>query len=255
MTQRSSDDTQPPSFAAPRNALFGGSRDAMGTPAIVLFASYVGFGSLVRESDLTIFHALFSTITGWALPGQIVLVELYGVGASILAISLAVALTNARLLPMTVVLMPLLRGPETPRWRYYLAAHVIAVTGWVQAMQRCPDLPPDQRLSYFVGYSGSIWIMTMIGTATGFLVSGMVPEPVSLGLVFLNTIYFLLIFTADLRQRARVFALAAGAVLGPLLHLATPDWGLLLTGLIGGSIAYYGDRLLGVRRASGGGDD
>jgi hypothetical protein len=42
-------------------------------------------------------------------------------------------------------------------------------------------------------------------------------------------------------------ALGAGAVLGPLLHLASPDHGLLLTGLAAGTAAFAADRLLRAR--------
>ena len=79
-------------------------REALGLPGLVLFASYVGFGSLVRESGLGLPEGLVSTATGWALPGQVALVELYAVGASVVTIALAAALTNTRLMPMVVEL-------------------------------------------------------------------------------------------------------------------------------------------------------
>jgi predicted branched-subunit amino acid permease len=75
-----------------------------------------------------------------------------------------------------------------------------------------------------------------------------VPHPVTLGLVFLNPIYFLLLFAADLASRPRLMALGFGAALGPVLHLITPDWGLLLCGLIAGSLAFALDRARARRR-------
>src|SRR3546814_4248723 len=63
----------------------------------------------------TLAMGLFSTTTGWALPGQVALVELYAVGASLTAIVIAVGLTNVRLLPMALSLMPHLRTPGTSR--------------------------------------------------------------------------------------------------------------------------------------------
>lgn len=72
-----------------------GTRDAFGTPGIVMGASFIGFGSLVRESGLALSYGLASTATGWALPGQLALVELTAAGGSLIAITLAVALTNA----------------------------------------------------------------------------------------------------------------------------------------------------------------
>jgi predicted branched-subunit amino acid permease len=223
------------------------AREALGLPALVLGASYVGFGSLVREADLGLWFGLYSTAAGWALPGQIVVVELYGIGSSVLMTSVAVALTNARLLPMAVTLVPILRNEGQTRWKYFVAAHFIAVTGWATALIRCPGLPREHRLTWFAFFSGVLWIVSMAGTAIGFLLAGAVPQPVTLGLVFLNPLYFMLVFAADLKQRTKVYALCAGAALGPLLHLIEPDWGLLATGLVAGTGAYLAGRGLSGR--------
>ena len=214
----------------------------------MLGASYVGFGSLCRESGLSLMQGMASTTSAWALPGQVAMVELYGVGASLVAIILAVALANARLLPMTVTLMPLMRTAETPRWRAYLAAYFVAVTAWAQGMQRCPGLPREQRLPYFVGFASTLWLVTLAATAIGFFAAGQLPASVSLGLVFLNPIYFMLIFMVDLRQRLRALALGCGAVLGPSLSLLAADWGLLFAGLVGGTAAFLLDAAIGRTR-------
>lgn len=242
-----------PAYASPRAALFGAMREALGAPAMVLAASYLGFGSLARSSDLTLGMALTSTATGWALPGQIALVELYAVGASLLTTALAVSLTNVRLLPMTLAIMPHLRSPGRPRWHYWVAAHWVAVTVWVHTLRRAPDLPLDQRLPFFVGFALVLWGTTLTTTAVGFVLAGAVPGYVSLGLVFLNPIYFMLILGADARERdrTRAWAMALGALLGPALHTLDPDWGLLATGAIAGTAAFAGDRWLSRRRAGG----
>lgn len=230
--------------ASRRGAFLAAIREAFGIPSLVLGASYVGFGSLVREGGLDLWLGLFSTATGWALPGQVVLVELYGVGASLPAVALAVALTNARLLPMAVTLMPVIHDPAVPRWRYYLIGHMVAVTGWATAMLRCPDMPREVRLPWFAGFTVTLWLVSLLGTAVGFVLAGSVPQPVTLGLVFLNPLYFMLVFAVDLRQRGKILALCAGAVLGPVMHLVDPDWGLMATGVIAGTAAFLADRTL-----------
>ncbi|UEM06018.1 AzlC family ABC transporter permease [Skermanella rosea] len=238
----------PAGSKARRTMFLVAAREAVGMPSIVLGASYVGFGSLVRESGMGLWLGLFSTLSAWALPGQVALVELYGVGASLLVIALAVALTNARLMPMTITLMPLIHDPAVPRWRYYLYSHLVAVTAWAFSMRRCPEMPRDVRLPYFVGFATVLWLASLIGTAVGFALADAVPQSVTLGLVFLNPIYFMLIFATDLRHRARVIALGLGAVMGPTLHTFSHDWGLMLTGLIAGSAAFGADRLVARRR-------
>ncbi len=150
---------------------------------------------------------------------------------------------------MTVTLMPTLRVPGARRWPLFLAAHWVAVTGWAEMMTNGEKIEARYRLPYFFGYSMTLWSSTLACTAAGFLAADALPSIVTLGLVFLNPIYFMLVFAADLRDRMKVYALAAGAVLGPALHLLTPDWGLLLAGVLGGTTAFLADRLVG----SGGG--
>jgi predicted branched-subunit amino acid permease len=234
----------PTAFADRRAAFLGGMRESASTPALVLGASFLGFGSLCRQSGWTLPMSLASTTTGWALPGQITLIELYGVGASAAAILLAVWLSGMRLLPMTLSLMPFLRHPGTPRWRYYLAAHFIAITGWATGMQRCPVLPSDQRLPFFMGFASVLWCFSLIATVAGFFMVEWLPPTVGLGLLFLNPVYFLLVFSVDLTRRARALPLLLGAVTGPLFHLLSPDWSLLLTGLFAGTAGFLLERPL-----------
>jgi predicted branched-subunit amino acid permease len=230
-------------YASTRHAWFGGAREACGAAGIVLAASYVGFGSLIRQNGLGLDIGLLSTLSAWALPGQVALVELYGIGASLLVQFIAVSLTNLRLMPMTLSLMPVLRTPTTPAWKLYAVAHLVAVTGWAVAMLRCPDLPRAQRIPFFLGFACTLWAASLAGTAVGFFAAGAVPASVSLGLVFVNPLYFMLLLLLDLRSRARRLSIVFGAIAGPLLHLVTPTWGLLLTGVLAGTLAYAIDRV------------
>jgi predicted branched-subunit amino acid permease len=233
------------SYGSPARAALGGVRDAFGTPLLVLGASYVGFGSLVRASGLSLPQGLVSTAAGWALPGQIIVAEMYAVGASLLVIMLAVGLTNARLLPMVMALLPQIQHPRMPRWVNFYAAHLIAITSWVHAMRRCPTLPEIERMPYLLGIGTTLWASMLPCTAAGYLLVQGLPPSMALGLVFLNPLYFMLVLIADLRSRARLLAIVFGGVAGPLLHLLDPDWGLLATGLLAGTAAFLAARLGG----------
>ncbi|KAA5606701.1 branched-chain amino acid ABC transporter permease [Roseospira marina] len=228
-------------------ALRAGLRLAVGAPAVVLAASYIGFGALVRSVDWSLPLGLMSSAVAFALPGQIVVVEMTHTGASLLLIAAAVALTNFRLMPMTLVLMGRIRDPEAPRWWPYAVAHLIAVTSWLVALQRIPDMPVRERTPFVFGFGLAIWSTTLTATGVGYALHEAVPPLVSLGLVFLTPLYFLLMMVADLRQRARLYAVIAGALVGPPLHLLTPDWGLVLSGLTAGTVAFSLDRRAAAR--------
>ena len=238
-------------YGSPRAAALAGLRTATGVPAVVLSGSFPGFGALVHQAGLDVWHGLVSTATGWALPGQVAMLELYSVGASLVAVAAAVALVNARLLPMTITLMPLLHGPHVPRWLYYFAANWIAVTAWALGLRALPRLPPEERMPFFLGMGIPLWAATLVTTALGFALAGAVPLYVTLGLVFLNPIYFMLVFAADLRLRSRILALILSALLGPPLYLVTPDWSLITAGVAAGSGAFFVDRVMSGRRAGG----
>lgn len=239
---------------ARRQAGLAGIRDAFGPPGLILAASYLGFGSLVRESDLSLWVGVASTILVWALPGQIVMVELYAIGASPVVVAAAVALTNARLLPMTVTLLPWLRTPGTPAWKLFLAGHFVAVTAWANGMRVVPTLPEDRRLLWYLGFAATLWLLSIAGTFVGYGLAGMVPPAVTLALVFLNPVYFmLLLLVAGLDRGPKTVAILAGAVMGPIFHLADPDWGLLLTGIVAGTLGFVAGG--GPRRKPDGGDE
>ncbi len=235
-------DPELPAALGARAAFFAGMRAAALAPALVLGASYVGFGSFVGAHGLGLDYALFNTLTAWALPGQLAVTELYLAGSGLLAIALAVALANMRLAPMTVVMMPVVHMPGRASWRIYAAANYVAVTCWAMTMMTAPRLAREDRLAWFVGCALMLWGASLVGTAVGFYAAEMLPRPLTLALVFLNPLYFMLLFLQDLRDRARLHALVFGAALGAPLHLLTPEWGLLLAGLAGGTIAAYVSR-------------
>jgi predicted branched-subunit amino acid permease len=111
-------------------------------------------------------------------------------------------------------------------------------------MLRCPQLPREQRAPYFVGFGLTLWLASLAGTALGYWLSTVVPLSIALGLAFLNPVYFLLMFVADLRQRGRALALLIGGVGGLLIDYVSPIWGMLIVGLAGGTAAYLADALL-----------
>ncbi len=210
----------------------------MGVPSMVLAAGYLGFGALANGSEFPLWAALLSTITIFALPGQLAMLEMSISGSAPAMIVITVALTAARFLPMTVALLPMLRAPGRPDWRICAAVHLLAMTGWAASMRRCPELPQAQRLPWFVGFALTNWVASVAATAVGFALAESLPPLVRQGLVFVGPLYFVLILTGETRTRHGVLALACGAVAGPLIHLAAPQWSVLLGGLIGGTVAW-----------------
>src|ERR671912_765548 len=225
-------------YSTPRASLVAGARDALGAPIAVLAAGYVGYGALASGFDFPLLLIIASVLVIWALPGQLIMLEMYALSAQFVLIVVAVSLSASRFLPMTAVLSAMMRHQRYSSWQMYASAHLLAMTGWVAAVNRVPQLPAEQRLPYFLGFALLCWIACAIASAVGYFLAGQMSELVKLGLVFMNPIYFLLILTGETKAALGRLALAAGAVTGPVAYALAPQWSLLAAGLVGGSAAY-----------------
>jgi predicted branched-subunit amino acid permease len=215
-----------------------GIREAVGVPAGVLAATYIGFGALANGSDVPVWAVVASTFALWALPGQLVMVDMWALGAPAIAILLAVMLTNARFLPMTVTLMPLLRDRRHSGWSYYLAAQCVAMTSWAICIRRFPDMPAAERLPYFIGLSAALIVVGAIAGTAGFYIADSIPHVMQIGMVFLAPVYFFVFLIVQVRTRLAAIALICGGMAGPLFYLVTPQWSLLIAGVVGGTAAF-----------------
>jgi predicted branched-subunit amino acid permease len=216
-------------------------------PAMILAATGAGFGALAHDAGLSLGHSAFMSLVLYATPAQVVLVDQFARGASLLAGAFAICLTAIRLLPMMVSLMPYLRAPGVPRWQYLLASHYIAITGWTEAFRRLPALPERLRLPHFLGLGTALMLMLTLGTLVGYELAGSVPPLFTSALLFMTPLYFTMSLLLNTRDVTDGAALAAGVVLGPIFFLAVPGFDLLLTGLVGGTLAFLvGRRARGV---------
>ena len=218
-------------------------KDASGLPSIILLSSMTGFGSLAQESGFSLPQALAITLGVWGLPGQVALAELYAAGSEVIAILMAVSMANARFMPMAVSLMPLLReGMTRPAWLYALV-QMMSINTWAAAMRQSGRLEPPHRRLYFVVFASVCVTAALTGTVAGFAATTTLDRPVALGLIFLSPLFFALLLSVS-KDRAIALSLVVGAVCGPALHLLSEDWGVLLAGIIAGSIAFALSRTL-----------
>jgi len=218
-------------------AVLAGIRNAFGLPALLLFSAMTGFGSFAQEHGLSLYMSMLSTILIWGLPGQVVHVELYGMGAPLIAVVLGVAGANARFMPMTLSMMPVFDdSPHNRRWNYFLA-QMISILTWTEMLNRGSEIRADRRMAYFLGFSFTCMTAGIFGVLQGYILFESMPQTVSLCLVFLVPVYFGLIMSNTVHPPF-LFAFVLGFILGSPMHLLTPEWGLVLTGMISGTLAY-----------------
>jgi predicted branched-subunit amino acid permease len=227
-----------PAPAGQMGAFALGLRAGYSVAAFVLFATALGFGALARDAGFTLGHAAFLSLTMFALPNQVVLIDQLARGATIAGAAMAVTLAAVRLFPMVATTMPALRAAKRRRLLEVIAAHFVAVTTWIEGTRRLPAVTAELRLAHHLGIGVAVCCMMVLGSVTGFLLTGGVPAPVSAALVFTTPLYFILSLVISARARMDTAAVVLGCALCPLLYLVVPGFDLLATGLIGGTLAY-----------------
>ena len=219
-----------------------GASGVTGLPALVLMSAMVGFGGLAREAELTLGQAMFATFGIWALPSMIVMVGSIVAGLGLLPTALAVALASVRFTPMVMSIVPEMRVRGTRRLTLYLLAHFVAITAWVHATSRFDRVPREHRTAFFGGFAVTLTTLsTAIVGAVHQLAAGL-PVLLAVGLVFLTPIYFLTSLWANAKAPSDRPALVIGLALGPLAHWLIPSLGLVLSGLVGGALAFWWSR-------------
>ncbi len=218
-------------------AVLTGIRNAIGVPALLLFSAMTGFGSLAQEQGLSLYISMLSTVLIWGMPGQVVHVELYGLGAPLIAVVLGVAGANARFMPMTISMMPVFAESTHNRKWNYLFSHFISINTWAEMLNRGHEIRAERRVSYFLGFSATCMFAGLVGVYQGYVLFESMPDIVSLCLIFLVPIYFGLIMSNTLHP-PYLLSFIFGCLLGAPMHLLTPEWGLVLSGTIAGTMAF-----------------
>lgn len=206
-----------------------------------------GFGAFAKANGFDFALAVLTTLGLWALPGQVVFAELYHTG-SLLVVFLGVLFANARFFPLAVATIPLLEGRARFRPMHFLYAHLMSVISWSQLTIRAPDLPQAERIPYFLGFTVTMICVAGLATAGGFLAADIVPRHVGLVFLVIPAIYFILI-SAAAKTRLAVLAVLMGGVCVPAVEWVLPNWGLVLGGVLAGSVAFAVDSLWRRRNA------
>ena len=208
------------------------------SPAIALGASFIAIGALLKNIGFNIQQSILSTVLTYALPGQLVMAESFFIGASLVNIFLAVWLVNARLYPMTVSLMPLLKETSQPRWKYYLSCHFLAVSSWLIMKDRIQTVDQKNRIDFWIGIGVGTWSTAIVATIVGYWLSDYLSKDMVIGLAIINPVYFACMMVGAMKSKSISTAVILGAILGPMLFLFSQEWSILIAGTLAGTIAF-----------------
>ena len=209
------------------------------SPAIALGCCFIAIGALLKDLGFNIQESVFSTMLTYALPGSLVMAESLLIGSSLLNIFLAVWFVNARLYPMAVSLFPLMMHKNQPKWKYYFSCHFIAVSAWLIMKSNYEKIEKEHRIDFWIGIGSATWSVAVLGTILGFYFSGYMNKEMMIGLAVVNPIYFMCMMGGASKTLEITLSVVLGVTLGPIFYFFSPEWSILLGGVIGGTIAYF----------------
>ena len=120
----------------------------------------------------------------------------------------------------------------------------MAITAWVYAMQRVPEVPRDRRVVFCAGLGITLVVanMALVGIVYNLVVTF---PPILAGcLFFLTPVYLLASIWASARQRVIHVALVVGLIVGPIATILAPELDILIAGLVGGTLAWAIERAM-----------
>lgn len=227
-----------------------GMRGIFSLPAIILMLSFVGFAAFTAEAKVPVEQVMFMTGIVWALPAKVILVGSMLSGAHVATAFLAVTLSSVRMMPMVAALVPEIRTSRTPTWLLLVISHFVAITAWVFAMQKVQEVPRGGRVAFFAGFGVTLTLSNVVLVGLAYGAVSEFPPLVSGCLFFLTPVYFLTSIWISARHRVIYWALGIGLVLGYVFAVIAPQYDILLTGLVGGTLAWWGERALRRREAA-----
>ena len=208
--------------------------DILGPAGIALGSSFFAVGILFSESGFAWWQSALSTLTNFALPGQLSAAEIYAQDGGLVASIAVVALVNFRLAPLTASLLPLIGRHR----HWFWLCHFIAVTGWVCTMRAKADIPPEHRFAYFTRLGAGLLALAALTTTAGHFAADALPPFAVVCLLFLNPSYFLCMVVSGMTKRESVMSAFFGALAYLPAEALAPGWGLIVAGLLGGGAAF-----------------
>ncbi len=221
-----------------KSLLREGMMDAIHVPGFALFFTMVGFAALAKDLGFDIKLVITTTLTVWGMPGQVAFASLYGAGASLAIIFLAVSLANMRMMFMVISGYNALRFDlhNISFWKKVLLMQIMAITSWAQIGYVKDKYAPNLLLSYYIGFSLTIYLFGFLGTLAGFFIDHFVTSEALRVITFMTPLYILLLIISSNDNLNRLSVILGGTFV-PVIYPFFLEWSILVGGVCGGTIA------------------
>jgi len=158
-----------------------------------------------------------------------------------------VTVSAIRLFPMVVSVLPLMRTPKTRRRELIFAAHLTAVTLWVECHRFLPQVPRERRIAFVHGLGCGLVSVCLCANTVGYFLAANLTQALGAAILLLTPLSFLFSTARNSREIADIVALVLGLVLYPLAAKMNSGLDILVSGLVAGTVAYGAHFLREVR--------
>lgn len=215
-------------------------------PLALSIASYgVVWGVLAGHRGLGVLEVLLMSGLVYAGSSQFVALDLWVPGhPPILAIVVATAVINLRMLLMSATLRPLVAHL---RW-YEALPLMFFVSDEQWAMTMSEWRKGRAGAAFMLGVGVLAWVAWVASTLTGRLAGAFIAEPERYGLDFAFTATFIALLLGMWKGRGDIVPWVAGAAIAMLVARLVPGNWYIIAGGLGGSLAGALFDTLGARR-------
>jgi hypothetical protein len=226
-------------FMMEKQTYWRGFKECVLGPGWGVFTSMTGFGTLASEASVPMLHALIIMLGLWSMPGLIAYVDLYNSGISILALVIATGIANVRVLPVTIATIPEIRTSQKVKFGHFFYAQINSVNAYLALLIAKQKIEGRQLLTqYFVGFCIGTLFLGSAGLIVGMTLADSVSPEILRILIFVTPLYILLL-AASSRRASILFSIAVGSLVVPYALTLSADWGVVIGGVIAGTIAYF----------------
>ncbi len=211
-------------------------------PMLGPIAALTGYGVMAREAGLDLLLTLVSVVTIWAMPVLMGFAELIASGSSPLLVLVTLLAIGFRNLPMAVSAIPMIRKRPGFQWNQILLAQLLSPMSWVQITIVGRKLEPAERMPYYVAFCLVLLVAALFGTWIGYEMTVGLHPAVGLSLLLLTPLFVAMTMATSPKLSSRL-ALVFGGIGVPLFMQWNSELGLIVGGLVFGTLGFLAARL------------
>ena len=196
----------------------------------------LSFGAISNSYHISLFQTLIMSLFIYAMPLQVVLVDMIKHGSTILAVLITAIVINFRFSLMSATLLPYFKKVKS--WLILITFPLLSASGFTVSHVKfdSPSKPADlDHFYYYIGVAGTGFLVSLVFTLLGFFISGIEDS------IFITTLLTMILpihFTALTAMRwpkfRFIFATLLGFLLMPVGRLVSSEYALIVAPILVG---------------------